>query len=207
MPEEHFTPRQPGWDSELARERAKLRTHFKQFKRTGTGDAWEKYRTLRNEFRRALRAKRKSALEKFSSNTWGLKAVSSLLKTLQSGNKKSLEIIATQECSPNDTLRELMGTHFPGCVKRLPESDRRGNKLASRINLEDKRCSFITIERLKYGIRRAKPMSAPGPDGIKPFVLRQLGQKMLGRVCRLMRASLLMGYMPEPFRRSRAISS
>ena len=152
-----------------------------------------------------MRLKRNEAWKDFSSKTKGPKAVSSLMKTLQAGNRRGLEIIATQNRTPDETLHKLMETHFPDSTVRRPEEDRRGNALAMAIDLEDSRAAFISTEKLRHAIRTAKPFSAPGPDQIKPFVLRQLGPIMLDRLCRLFKASLLSGYTPELFRRSSVV--
>ena len=96
-----------------------------------------------------------------------------------------------------------MHTHFPGCkVNDHPAPPANLSKLLVEENRE---VAFITEERVRWSINSFKPNKAPGPDGIKPLVLRNLGPKLLKRLTTFYRASVTLGQLPTGMCQSKVI--
>ena len=72
--------------------------------------------------------------------------------------------------------------------------------------LEDSgEAEFIDRVRVQEAIRTFGAYKAAGPDGFKPIVLQNMGQKALQRLTTLYKASLMLRWVPGIWRRSRAV--
>jgi hypothetical protein len=64
---------------------------------------------------------------------------------------------------------------------------------------------FFNHRKVKKAIDSFGDRKAPGPDGLHPIVLKNLGTKALLRLTGLYRASLHLGYVPLQWRKARVI--
>ena len=64
---------------------------------------------------------------------------------------------------------------------------------------------IVTLERLRWAINTFEPYKAPGSDGIYP-VLLQKGMRVLALpLCKLLRACLALGYVPNCWQEARVV--
>ncbi|GMG17056.1 unnamed protein product [Aspergillus oryzae] len=63
----------------------------------------------------------------------------------------------------------------------------------------------ITEQEVYRALRAAKPMKAPGEDGIPMLVWRQLWQWLRTEILRIFTASVNLGYYPEKWKRARIV--
>ena len=64
---------------------------------------------------------------------------------------------------------------------------------------------IVTLGRLRWAISTFEPYKAPGSDGIYP-VLLQKGMRVLALpLCKLPRACLAMGYVPDCWQEARVV--
>ena len=75
-----------------------------------------------------------------------------------------------------DTLEYLLKSHFPS-IKSIKETDYTEYKLQSCNS--GYKPEWITVEKLKTVFNIFKSKKSPGPDGLKPLVLKNLTEDKL----------------------------
>ena len=69
----------------------------------------------------------------------------------------------------------------------------------------DERANFITEQKVRLAISTFGDSKSPGPDGIRPIVLKKLGSNAIKRLTHIFKASYLIGYTPKSWRKSNVI--
>ena len=106
-------------------------------------------------------------------------------------------------CSPKESIALLCGTHFPKCLMTPPIRPR--TPLVRRCWLDDEKADFINEHRIKIVAKSFGPFKGPGPDALPPCVYQHLGPGAITRLCRVYKASYLLGFMPESWRKIKVI--
>ena len=104
--------------------------------------------------------------------------------------------------SPDESVKLLLDEHFPDSVE--PDGFSPGPDQAVVWD-SDGPAGFITTWRVEKAIKSFGNFKAPGPDEIRPIILKHLGPKALAKLTNLFRASYLLAYQPLVWRQSRVI--
>ena len=64
---------------------------------------------------------------------------------------------------------------------------------------------IVTLERLRCAISTFEPYKAPGSDGIYPVLLQKGMRVLASPLCKLLRACLVMGYVPDCWQEARVV--
>ena len=99
-------------------------------------------------------------------------------------------------------LEEILAAHFPDARVEAPLSSTvpkaRGCDWATAKKI-------VSLERLRWAISTFEPYKALGSDGIHPVLLRK-GIRMLALpLCKLLRACLAAGYVPDCWQEARVV--
>ena len=105
---------------------------------------------------------------------------------------------------PLETLVHLSEVHFPGRIILNENEDVE----CPLVNVLDKPSwikSLHTVERIKSVMFSFKPYKAPGMDGIYPIFIQKVFFIITDLLCNMFETSLLTGYIPKAWRKSRVI--
>ena len=213
----------PGWfDTECKRllKRCKqirqyLRNWFRKRRRRGLPDfesnkqkyTWNDYQSCRRAFRKRCRRVKRRHWRRFITGIGDPETVARLSKKLDKNTNAELSCFRDEsgkQCTPAETVQQLKDTHFPNC---LDEPSGRAREFLSDgiADIMDEKANFITPASILTCVHSFKSHKAPGPDGLQVYPFKLLGPKALSRLTRLIKASYLLGAMPECFRLVRII--
>jgi len=102
-----------------------------------------------------------------------------------------------------ESIHILADTHFPGS-KNTPCKDARTKK-DKFVDLQDESVSWITESKLKSVIDSFSPYKGPGPSGHQPIVYQKVGKLARLRLVNIIRASILLHYVPDLWLRVKVI--
>ena len=107
-----------------------------------------------------------------------------------------------------DTLNVLLNTHFPGCIRSTGTESAIIAQSISR-NVRNQRAKLANViisrEKVKWAIGTFRPYKSPGPDGIFPAMLKYGAEELLQIVVTICKASLILSYIPESWKKVRVI--
>ena len=183
------------WSSKLNELRKKMNNL-----KDKTGDLYKK---VKREFQKELMNRKQESWRKWVTGLQDHKEINKFLniaketQRIKMGSIKlaSGEYTVTEE----EALEALLEEHFPGSLKKPPtpqDQDR------SDFLLEN---SWITGELVEAAIKSFGDNKAPGPDGIKPLVLKHLPREATEQLATLYKAILATGSTPSRWRESKVV--
>jgi hypothetical protein len=157
----------------------------------------------------------KKACQRERNNDWKYKkqtltktkCLASLLKRIQ---RKGGETITTikkadgEHTRPGkETLKELIRTHFPASSKTKKVEYNKEKK----VRKEELKTLFpwINSNLIRIAFEGFKSKKSPGPDGLRPMVLKWLPIGMIKRIETLYKASIKLQYVPKEWKRTSVI--
>ncbi len=200
----------------------KVKAANKRRRRRPTDHNMTKYREYRNKLTDLKRKLETNRWQKFVESIQDPKDLSKFAKmknpmTKLKGLKRG-DTMLTEDCDVADMLRE---THFPGSVvdpdpDRVPEvleNDRKCDVYGStgapgreapvdEANLIRK---IVTIEKVKAVLESFGSYKAAGPDDFSPIVLQNLPMDVIHRIVELYRASLMLDYIPNHWKKASVV--
>ena len=178
-------------------------------------DKWRRRKSLimhmllqdaRRSYRRLLFKKKKRSWKHFVNNHTSFKDVAAFKKILNKQQMNQLGTLqkGTKKLNAKESLNLLAEEHFPGCIS-VPKETTHDPATPIPCDIDDDRVSFITNEKVLTAIKSFGDYKAPGPDGFKPLVLKQLPSNAVEHLTRLYKASILLAYTPTAWRESTVI--
>jgi hypothetical protein len=98
-----------------------------------------------------------------------------------------------------ESIEELMKTHFPDCSKIIEEDIDDRRSIANKKDWEEIE-KTKTPNRIKWAIGCPMPYKAPGEDGIFPAMIQHVQNEILVILQALFRWSLRLNYIPKKWR-------
>ena len=192
----------PWWSKELQNERRELKTYYRLKIAHPTETTKQDYRDKFNLFRKNCRQAKTKDWRQFVENTGDFNDMNKLRKILERGKQNTLGVLSkndgTQTVPGKDTLDYLLHSHYPSLE---PTSD---------YIILDTKISTATINATKIpGIdllnvfNKFKSKKSPGPDQLKPLVLKELPANKLQELIFIYKAMLLLKFTPTKWRSSK----
>jgi ribonuclease HI len=199
------------WSQDLAVKRRTVRRLFNRAKRTMD---WQEYHGALTDYGNAVRKAKLDSWRAFCSEIESSSKAARLHKVMAQDpinpvgtlSKPTGGFTATAE----ETLNLLLESHFPGCLfsdGMLAGPDPPAHSPWPRASREDWTLArrVVTVANTKWAINKFKPFKSPGGDGIFPALLQKGPETLYPILCDLFRASLALGYVPQPWRVSRVV--
>ncbi|XP_048484155.1 uncharacterized protein LOC105391530 [Plutella xylostella] len=196
----------PWWNSNLEHLR---KTARKEFNRAKITKQWDLYRKALTEFNRELRKAKRQSWRRFCEEVKSAPHVAKIKKILSKSPSANLGLLkrpdGTFTESPEETLRLLAQTHFPGSLDGHSDAHAGQQPTKIRPSNEDwrKASQVFTPNRVRWAIKSFMPFKTGGEDNIFPALLQEACDIILPIVVKIFRASYAWGYMPHLWTRVR----
>ena len=171
---------------------------------------WEKYKKVRNQYKRTISKAKKESWRKFCRETSTMSESARLYKILSRNTDVQLGMLRKSDGeytqSTEEVLDHLLTVHFPGNTV----VDEPGN-LTYRSNQSYLPTDWnwvktvITPGKVEWSFSVMLPYKSPGLDGIFPILLQKGSKWLKWPVCQIYRACLNLGYTPRAWRTARVV--
>jgi ribonuclease HI len=193
------------WKEELKIYRNLAKQKFRKWQGSGAVEDHRAYLEAKRAYQSEVAQSKHESWQTFCSTADSSKKLAQINKILQRNRNRTLGLIGVSATgvpnNPEESIHALLDEHFPGSVPEHPDFNRGNHKKVSIA----RECEWLSIHRIKTAISQFSPHKTPGLDGLKPLVLQHLPAPMLHRLGHLFEASILLEYVPELWRRSKAI--
>ncbi len=197
-----FKRRQPPWwSNELSSLRHEVRKLYQKASRTMLEEDWSNYRSTRTSYKNLIKNAKRTSWRDFTSEVTDTKSMARLIRNLR-GTKlpqaglfrdQNGEVAANMETS----IQNVFDVMFPGNQKADEAATRYGT--CSKVLMQTK-AGYITEDKITSAIKSFKPNKSPGPDGVKPVMLRKLAGKSIKLLKTLFQVSVTLSYVPKAWR-------
>ena len=171
----------PWWNPYLSKQRRKLDTLYKHQKANKGFCAKEKYKAFRKEYKKDVEEARKASWDDYKEKIDSVEEMNKFRKiierhlNIQMGTLEKLDGSIT---APGiDTIQHLADTHF-GQSSGLKQTSYTKN-IIMRQEVEDWNPDWMTVGKIAVAIHQFKNKKSPGPDGLRPIVLKNLPKNCL----------------------------
>ena len=195
------------WNGDLTASRKAVRRAFQLVSSRPSTGAWDSYRECVRSHKKLVRKSKRDSWKKFSSEVSTASGMSFLKKIIfRNGNAKAPCFVrdkhGTITTSINDSLSSLLEHHFPH------GSNSAGFPLPVVTGLQPvsvPHCDWLSVDRIRKAISSFSDNKSPGPDNIRPIILKNLPDSVLSYLSKIFSASIFLGYTPSPWRISKTI--
>ncbi len=192
------------WSDELQESRRNVRLAYHELRQCWTEEKLEVFKDKRKVHKKKVRKARREEWKSFCNNTPHPVKAAKLNKIIQDSiTTVTLGMVRRRDGTVTEDEVEMAETmldeHFP--ESSLVENESIGTQrkvLAPYYEWLSEKAFTAAVD--KFGNNKA-----PGPDGIKPIVLKKLPAQISGRLLRIYAACLDLGYVPMEWRRSKVI--
>ena len=191
----------PPWETKEVRQaRSDIRHRLRKARNTKSDKDWTELRSHQAEYRRLVNhtktLKFKDFCAKLEAKSSG-KRISNILKdekTTKLGTVRDQHGRLTE--SPEETLKVLEETHFKTQHPTSPRPPPRpGEPLETGNNIEPS--LIFSKRRVKKALMEFDPLSAAGPDGIRPIMLQKGWDMIEEAFTNIAKASLSLAHTPK----------
>ncbi|XP_050340320.1 uncharacterized protein LOC126766612, partial [Bactrocera neohumeralis] len=186
------------WSRKLSALRHRVPRLFNKAKRTGD---WEEYKQNLTTYNKELKLAKTNSFRKFYDSVSSTPEAAQLLKALSRGKTDTVLSIKRQDgiytTSAEERAETLLQAHFPETVQAdlTPASvTRRPDRLDWLIAK-----NLFTVDSVKWALASFSRYKSPGVDGVFPALLQQGMDILLPHLLGLMRDSLALSYISEPW--------
>ena len=198
----------PWWNNHLSHLRKETRRLFNRAKRTSE---WSEYKRALTAYNKAIRQSKRRSWRFLCERIDQTPDVAKLQKALAKDHTNGLGSLkrsnGTFTKDAEETLGEMMNTHFPGCIKTTYGDHTAHTTCLRRIRgaIYRNAKAIFTESKVKWAIESFEPFKAPGKDVSFPALLQQGKKILIPYLVDIFRASLTLGYIPEGWREVRVV--
>ena len=176
----------------------------KQMNQLRQGNNRETYKETKRAFKKELTFQKRESWKKWTSGIQNHPEIKRFMNAAQGKGVKKLGSIRKPDGGYSETLYEatdiLLQEHFPGSTEVPLIQEEHTTATTTTLGND-----WITGKLVQKAIESFGDNKAPGVDGIKPIVLKQLPSVMLHRLSLLYRAILTIGSTPETWKRAKVV--
>ena len=161
----------------------------------------EERANLQRDYKLAIKSARKESFRKFCSSPRSVSELAGMVKALTNKPSYSALIVdsrgrvpETHACSHNN----LLNHHFPSHQTQRSQSWG-ALRAATRDGLEDPIMELLTPQIVRNALHSFGPKKSPGPDGLRPKVLQNLGWVAICLLTDIYRESIASSTIPNSF--------
>ena len=195
--------RPPWWNGNLSQTQRKLHRANVKNRRYNTAETKEAYDRLKSKYKSDIKTAKIEGWKRHCDELSDLTTASRIQKVLAQGNKIELGTVKNQQgdftCSPEETLKVLLDTHFPS----VPEEEQYVPRDFGVSNLDID--NIVNRQSVKACFKSFSPYKSPGPDGIYPAMLQHGSDAILDLVTHIYKLSITQGKVPKSWLRTKVV--
>ena len=198
----------PWWTKELQQQQRKiLRAHFRAKLKTPTEENKNVYRRNFNQFRKDCNNAKQKNWRQFVENTNDKDGMNVLRKILEKNKRNTLGILQRQDgtlTNPGkETLEYLLQSHYPS-LEPIQDTNHTDTKIQT--SLINSACiPGINTEALETVFNGFKNKKSPGPDKLRPLILKELPRNKLEELIFIYKTMLLLKFTPTKWKNTKVI--
>ena len=197
----------PWWTSKLQKQRKELKTQKRQTSANQTETNKELLKEKQKSYKKdCLRAKMQDWRD-FNTKQDSTESINTLRKILEKRKNNSLGVLEKPDGTATDpgidTLEFLMKSHFPSITPPLPVTQKDVKISTATINSTD--IEGFDMNKLEEVVQSFKNKKAAGPDGLKPFVLKELSKNKLEELLFIYKTMIILQCTPTQWTKSKII--
>ena len=198
-------PKKPvWWKDKLSKLNKKVKTAFSRFRKTRSSEKYDDLKKARRTYSKAIRTAKREGWKNFCNEADNPAKVAAINRIIKAKTQQQIGILRREDgtmCQgPEESLKRLTDVHFPGSMPI-----RKDEEIKVSCDINNDAAYFINETTVRQAIITFGDFKAPGPDGIPPKVLKQIGPRALKMLTRMYKASYLLGYVPLVWRQARVI--
>ena len=197
------------WDHELEKSLVKVR-HLRDWRDRSHFDEND-YKAAKKAHLQLVSQKKQQAWKDFCSNVESANDISNVLRALEGKYMREMSLLKDKDSNfdPEAAVKILLRTHFPDHLECLslgqPEPDLVKEGLDKGARELDRDTGdfieYISTEKVRNAMRSFGSKKAPGPDGFKPIVLKNLNEKAVIFLTSLYKMSIRTQQIPSCWRK------
>lgn len=199
----------PWWNGNLEKLRRTTCRLKNKMKRTKERQDTENYQNARTEFKKAIRAAKRTSWQAFCNEIDSYSETTRMHKILAKDRRITNVPISTGggvfAQNDQESLGVLLRTHFPDCVIAHQAQNDQVNDQESKSTNHVIAEEVVTKEKIIYAIKKFSPFKSPGVDGVFPALLQQGLGELLPHLIKLFQAILQINYIPLEWRKVKVI--
>ena len=195
----------PWWTAELQHQRKKLNTLYKHKQANKHPHSAEQYKVYRNAYKKNVEKTRHKSWEEYKEKIGSIEEMNRFRKVIE--RRLNIQLGALERpdgtfTEPGtDTLQHLMSVHFPHAT--APQETTYDNiTTISKQDIIDWKPDWITQGKIELAIHQFLNKKSPGPDGLKPIVLKQLPDISIKLLMNIYKACILLAFTPTRWKGS-----
>ena len=198
----------PWWTNELQAQRRKLDTLYKHKAKKKHPHSTEIYNRYRNTYKKNVEKARKQAWEDYKEKIGSIEEMSKFRKIVERRLNIQLGALEKEDGTitepGKDTLRYLSETHFSTATAHK-DTQYDITKKTTKDEVSQWNPDWVTKGKLVIALNQFKSKKSPGPDGIKPILLKHLPDNCIEHLLFLYKTSLLLTFTPTAWKGSRVV--
>ena len=174
---------------------------WKNYRKSQEYEDYLAFKKLENEVKKNVRKAKKDFEKKLAKNSKAnprsfYKYVNSKKSNRDNvGPLKCNNVIIDDDKNMADVLNNFFGSVFvKEDLNNVPEPMKINDTVPNLESLD------ITAEKVKKKLENVKKFSAPGPDGINPFIVNELSDELCTPLAMIFQKSLEEGYVPDDWK-------
>ena len=174
---------------------------WKNYRKSQEYEDYLAFKKLENEVKKNVRKAKKDFEKKLAKNSKAnprsfYKYVNSKKSNRENvGPLKCNNVIIDDDKNMADVLNNFFGSVFvKEDLNNVPEPMKINDTVPNLESLD------ITAEKVKKKLENVKKFSAPGPDGINPFIVNELSDELCTPLAMIFQKSLEEGYVPDDWK-------
>ena len=166
------------------------------------------YKAAKNSFKHIIKMRKKEEYKNFTSS---ISSISDMSRFSRGVLDKSSKVELGQLQKPNgkmthgpkESVDVLFNHYFPGSKRKFENNIKYRNPESLNTYTFDKSGqTMLNATKLKHAFKEFQNHKAPGPDGLKPIVLKNLDTKTLVRLAYIYEACYKLAHVPEKLQES-----
>ena len=198
----------PWWTHELQQQRKKLNTLYKNKIKQKHSYSTEQYNAYRNQYKKNIEKARKGSWEDYKEKIGSVEEMNRFRKVIEKRLNIQLGALERPDGTitdpGKDTLMHLMETHF-NQASELKDTQYDESISITRQEIADWKPDWISIGKVNLAIHQFLNKKSPGPDGLKPIVLKNLPDSSQKFLMILYKMCILLEFTPTKWKGSRVV--
>ena len=198
----------PWWTKDLQKMRTTLNKLKRKMDKKNNLANTEAYKKYRNEYKKLIQKTRDRSWNDYTEKIDSLEGINKFRKIIEKHVSKKVGTLERNDGSMtepgSDTLQHLAETHFTS-AQPLKKTVYNENVEKTQDEIHNWNPKWVNLALIKIALKQFHNKKSPGPDGIKPIVLKYLTDHGYKTLLFIYKACLLLSFTPTAWKGCRIV--